>query len=379
MREETSAAEPRTALEHHVEVAELAPEVFVADVFRLLLRRDPEPAVAEELAARLRAGALSKAALARDLVASVEFQTLQGIDDAVAHVMRLRRDHAADDLVAQAYGLLLRRDPDQPHGDALAEDIRTGAVSAARVVAGIVHSDEFEGLRQLDDGVTRATQDSRREPLRKLRAPAGSGERVVEIPWVLSRYRGEASVLDVGYANADPPYLAALTSLRPGRLVGVDLVHRDVPGLTSVVADVRALPFEDESFDVIVCISTLEHVGYDNEVYGVEAPVDGGAGVVAALRELKRICAPRGRILATVPCGRAESHGWFAQFEAHEWCRTFADAGLVVRERETYVLKPEGWRAGDPRGLAYGERGRGASGLLCVHLEPRRRARRAPA
>ncbi len=31
---------------------------------------------------------------------------------------------------------------------------------------------------------------------------AGSDERVIEIPWVLSRYRGEARVLDVGSARA---------------------------------------------------------------------------------------------------------------------------------------------------------------------------------
>ena len=43
---------------------------------------------------------------------------------------------------------------------------------------------------------------------------AADSERAVEIPWALSRYRGERRVLDVGYANAEPRYLSALEELR---------------------------------------------------------------------------------------------------------------------------------------------------------------------
>jgi len=38
-------------------------------------------------------------------------------------------------------------------------------------------------------------------------------ERCIEIPWVLSRFHGEARVLDIGYANAEPRYLEARDAL----------------------------------------------------------------------------------------------------------------------------------------------------------------------
>src|SRR4029077_3689623 len=38
-----------------------------------------------------------------------------------------------------------------------------------------------------------------------------------------------------------------------------------------VFADLRALPFADAQFDLAVSISTLEHIGMDNTMYGVTA------------------------------------------------------------------------------------------------------------
>ena len=49
----------------------------------------------------------------------------------------------------------------------------------------------------------------------------GDSERCVEIPWVLSRFRSESRVLDIGYANAEPRYLQARDTLRIAFLVGL--------------------------------------------------------------------------------------------------------------------------------------------------------------
>ena len=43
-------------------------------------------------------------------------------------------------------------------------------------------------------------------------------------------------------------------------------------GQAYVTADLRELPFADESFDTIVCVSTLDHVGMDNSAYGSTEP-----------------------------------------------------------------------------------------------------------
>lgn len=161
-------------------------------------------------------------------------------------------------------------------------------------------------------------------------------------------------MLDVGYAFAPHSYLLALTELGARRLVGVDLNKAHLPGLEPVVADVRALPFEDGAFDVVFCVSVLEHIGRDNRVYGLADELDED-GPLAALGELRRVLARRGRLLLTVACGPSQDFGWYIQKSRETWHRWFSLAGLTVAEEEEYpassVLCAELRRSSKRRGL----------------------------
>ena len=58
-----------------------------------------------------------------------------------------------------------------------------------------------------------------------------------------------------------------------------------------------------------------------------------------------------------------------------DWVALFEESGFVVFEDEIYELGTEGWRSTSsflPAGVRYGERGPGASGVLCAELRPRR-------
>jgi len=271
------------------------------------------------------------------------------------------------DFVRSAYRVVLQRDP-EPEALAWAiGELESGRLSRATFVADLVGSDEFARLRVLEDAIAHAAR-ARAERIRPraLTAPAWSDERLIEIPWVLARYRSEPRVLDVGYANASPVYLQALVAAAPGEIVGVDPVEASVEGVRSVVGDLRALPFADSSFDVVFCVSTLEHVGRDNRVYGAREERD-ETGISAALRELRRVGL---RILLTVPTGAEEDHGWFVQLPVATWRRLFADAGLEIAEEEVYELDQSGWSsaAGDAAGARYGTRGTAASAAYCVEL-----------
>jgi SAM-dependent methyltransferase len=280
--------------------------------------------------------------------------------------------------VRRVYRLVLRREPEP---DALARSagkLREGTLSPATLLAELADSEEFGRVRALDDAVAFAAwARAADERPRGLGGPASSDERVVEIPWALARLRGEARVLDVGYAFAEPAYLAGLAAAVPDGLVGVDLVEREVAGLRSVIADVRALPFSARSFDLVLCISTLEHVGMDNRVYGGPGERD-EAGRLAALRELRRVLARGGRLLVTVPTGEAEEQPTQVVDEPAAWLALFGDGGFLVHEHEVYERTPGGWRpaAGDVAALRYGERGPGAAAVLCAELHPARPAAR---
>ena len=278
------------------------------------------------------------------------------------------------EFVDAMFRLVLRREPDAAASERALAKLDEGTLSRATFVHELAGSEESERVRQLDDAVALGLGARRRhERLRWLQAPAATDERVVEIPWVLSRLRREGRVLEVGYAFAEPAYLGGL--LQTGvDLVGVDLATRDVDGMEAVVADVRELPFQDESFAQILLVSTLEHVGADNTVYGLEAESDAESRH-AALRELGRVLRRDGSLVVTVPLGEPGDHGWFRQEDEAGWTALFADAGFFVEEVEAYELADDGWRAAPAfvaDGVRYGERGPGASAVLCADLAPGR-------
>lgn len=192
---------------------------------------------------------------------------------------------------------------------------------------------------------------------------------------MLAHYRGEREVLDVGTSFAEDAdgYLAGLEVLDIPHLVGVDLAppQQAHPPFEVICADVRAMPFADGRFELALCISTLEHIGRDNSVYGLSAEHD-PAGMNAALAELRRVLRADGRLLITVPCGDYEDHGWFVQQPSASWLDLFSCAGFVVSEHASYELEADGWHRRQHLGsdLRYGARGPAASAVLCAELRP---------
>jgi SAM-dependent methyltransferase len=284
-----------------------------------------------------------------------------------------------EEFVERAFLQILRRPIDEESRARALGMLADGTLSRATLLHELATAPEAERVRELDDAVALGLgARARGERLAWLQAPAGTDERVIEIPWALSRLVGSGRVLEVGYAFAEPVYLAGL--LRAGvELVGVDLAERDVEGMERITADVRTLPLPDDSVDQVLLVSTLEHVGADNTGYGLEAE-DAPASRVDALRELARVVRSNGSIVVTVPLGAPADQGWFRLDDVPGWTKLFATAGLFVEDQEAYELTDAGWRSApafDPQGVGYGDRGPAASAVLCTELSPGRLRRLA--
>ena len=149
---------------------------------------------------------------------------------------------------------------------------------------------------------------ARREAL-----PAGYGlgfdERCVEYPWALARIPPDPGrVLDAGStlnhaAVLDHPLwqdkVLHIVTLAPD---GLAFWER---GISYLYEDLRDLPLQDNLYDTVVCLSTLEHVGLDNSGYTrqmahrEQRPRD----ALLAVDELRRVLKPGGSLLLTIPYG----------------------------------------------------------------------------
>jgi len=88
--------------------------------------------------------------------------------------------------------------------------------------------------------------------------------RLLELPWIIRQLGplGSLSVLDVGSGvSALPIYLAR----HGAKVISID--PEVPPGLPAGVTRVRAalphLPFRDTTFDVVCCVSVIEHLPFD--------------------------------------------------------------------------------------------------------------------
>jgi glycosyltransferase involved in cell wall biosynthesis/SAM-dependent methyltransferase len=286
------------------------------------------------------------------------------LDEVLGETLSLMGDGAYIDAL---YRLVLRRPvEDEAIRAAHAELAGGGQLTRAHLIERMLQSREFGEIRLLDDILKDLELNPRAFTLWE-DSPVGpdTTERLIEIPWMLSRWHGEPRVLDVGYAFASLTWLSGLLDRSIPTLHGVDLAALAVPGMHRTRA----------AFDLIYCISTIEHVGRDNTRYGLPPePPDPDADLTTLL-ELARVLAPTGRLLISVPLGRWEDHGWFLQYDLASWNDLVDRSPFEVQEQEHFRLSPEGWVwVKDPRAmglLAYGDGVPAAKGVLCAVLVKR--------
>jgi SAM-dependent methyltransferase len=233
-----------------------------------------------------------------------------------------------------------------------------------------------------DERIRRLALRDFSSPIDRLLARPGFGrgrnERCVEVPWALERVPAGARVLEVGHARAEPFYLDALLA-RGARVFGLDLRPKRVAGIAVACGDVRRAPFRDGAFEVVLCVSTIEHVGKRHERYGpFRASPDSASlgGMLDAARELGRLVAPGGRLLLTVPFGRAADHGWLENFSRRELGAIEAATGLAVSREDFFAYDSRaGWRRAEAADLSerdWGSHGAiAASAVACVELTAR--------
>ena len=144
------------------------------------------------------------------------------------------------------------------------------ALVSFKAIAGATGTRVSFEARLIEYGFAQANMDGRRQPRR---------------------------VLDVGCSGSTWPMDL---SKRGHEVYGIDVGgYRKQRQFHFVRGDATRMPFDDQSFDVVTAISTVEHIGLGR--YGDPTLPEGDR---EALREIGRVLKPGGRLLMTVPCGK---------------------------------------------------------------------------
>ena len=195
-------------------------------------------------------------------------------------------------------------------------------------------------------------------------------ERCVEIPWVSAHLSSATEVLDIGWSMSPPEWLGVLLEARREgtSITGIDIVDPDrvrtrfLPEMVDevlevpvIVEDILAFDTPTADYDLITCVSTLEHIGFDvatpshvtESVFTRAASAEEAHANRAAdtdelfLSSAHRLLSPGGRILLTVPVGanrpilHQDSLGLFTyQFEYGQepWQQILSDERFAVTD-----------------------------------------------
>ncbi len=175
-------------------------------------------------------------------------------------------------------------------------------------------------------------------------------ERAVEYLWVFSRLKlADKNILDAG-SSLNFPFLLDSRSLKD-RIVTLctlapEVQHYKDARVSYIYNDLRDLILKDECFDVVNCISTLEHVGMDNTLLYTDDDQHKESSLkdyLDVVRELKRVLKPGGKLLITVPFGKYENHGWQQQFDARMVEDVIDAFGCAWCEVEYFRYADDGW------------------------------------
>lgn len=150
-------------------------------------------------------------------------------------------------------------------------------------------------------------------------------ERIIEYPWIFSNLSPVAGkVLDAGSTFNFKPILEHFILQNKELTIYTyfpELYKADKSrNVKYVYGDLRNIPFHDNSFDQIICHSTIEHIDMDNSTYGYDISHNKEINLksyeyIKVIHELCRLLKSQSTLLLTFPFGKFEHHGFFQQFD----------------------------------------------------------------
>lgn len=179
----------------------------------------------------------------------------------------------------------------------------------------------------------------------------GVDERCVEYPWLFANLPEDSKfILDAG-SVLNYEYILDQPLFKNRDLTIMTLSPEYncfwYKGISYIYSDLRDIPIRDGYYDVIICISVLEHIGLNNTIFTKDARYNENnlTDFVIAMKELRRILKPHGTLLLSVPYGIYSHLGMQQQFDRKLLTKAIDAFGRTGRVMETfYLYSADGWQ-----------------------------------
>lgn len=171
-------------------------------------------------------------------------------------------------------------------------------------------------------------------------------ERIVEYPFIHENvpFNGQGRILDVGSGRTFLPFELASKGYQVYSMDFNSKYHRyisDYKNFTFVEGDIRKTSFPDSFFDIVIGVSSIEHVG----LVGKDTDLEGDK---TAVREISRIIRPGGKFLITVPFSKQSGTYKVARhnsFRVYNYSRLKELlGGFDLETQQSAVLDGRSWR-----------------------------------
>lgn len=179
----------------------------------------------------------------------------------------------------------------------------------------------------------------------------GLDERCIEYPWLFSLLDvPPLRLLDAG-STLNHEFVLRQPRLRDATIHILTLAPEPTclwtMPVSYIFSDLREMPMRDAYYDAIACISTLEHVGFDNSFYAHNRPAEAERpfDFRLVMRELRRVLVAGGELFLTVPFGEYRKAGWFQQFDSEllqDAVASFSPCRVTMKR--FYRYQRSGWQ-----------------------------------
>jgi SAM-dependent methyltransferase len=164
-------------------------------------------------------------------------------------------------------------------------------------------------------------------------------ERYTEYEFVsrnLESREKKAKILDVGCSISAFSGAIAKFSRKGWQIIGIDIASElGSHGIPLILMDARNIGFKEKTFDQVMCLSAMEHIGLDHE--GAEKQNKGHNyginGDTLAMTEIWRVLKAKGTLILTVPYGRLiiKQQGY----------RVYNKESLSILTNKFFIIKKE--------------------------------------